>query len=230
MAGFCTAIQARFDRSIDRPSCVSYVPLHGVVVWSVDRSPRRTSDRPLPKHRQRQLSPKCRGGGSTQASESSRRRGPALCASSGCSVHTPLLIESRRSCDVAAAEIDQLQPADSPTIDRSPSLHSFMHTPRHTTGYFPKMANSPPAAAAPAVPAALAPTNNDEEGEEEEIDLQQQPPTIAVLRPGLPLQTPYGWGTLRRRRRPRPQGDGMLEARLEWGARCYLRAEDVLDR
>lgn len=105
-----------------------------------------------------------------------------------------------------------------------------MHTQHTTTGYFPQMANNPPAAAA--APAAPAPTNNDEEGEEDEIDLdlQQQPPTTAVWRPGLPIQTPYGWGTLRRRRRPRPQGDGMLEVRLEWGARCYLRAEDVLDR
>lgn len=68
--------------------------------------------------------------------------------------------------------------------------------------------------------------------EDDEIDLigatQQR---SLPWHPGLSVQTPYyGWGTLRRRRPPPPQGDGMLEVRLEWNARGYLRPEAVLDR
>lgn len=90
-----------------------------------------------------------------------------------------------------------------------------------------------PAMAAAATPGAALNQEEEEKDEEMEIDLlfkQQQPQSSSSWPPGLPLQTLYGWGSLRRRRRPPPEGDGMLEVRLEWGARCYLRPGDVLDR
>ena len=67
----------------------------------------------------------------------------------------------------------------------------------------------------------------EEEEEEEEIGLHQTPTPKLQWPPGLPVQTPYGWGTVRRcRRGPHV----MLEVRLEWYAVCYLPPTAVLDR
>lgn len=71
-----------------------------------------------------------------------------------------------------------------------------------------------------------------EKEEEEEIDLHQTPTSDnpdLQWPPGLLVQTPYGWGTVRRCRREEARGL-MLEVRLEWHAVCYLPPTGVLDR
>lgn len=69
---------------------------------------------------------------------------------------------------------------------------------------------------------------HEQEEEEEEIDLHQTPTHPNLQWPlGLPVQTPYGWGTVRRcRRGPHV----MLEVRLEWHAVCFLPPTALLDR